>query len=410
MRSQQSTRESPTGVRPLALCANTMVSALGSGMEATLEALRERRSGLRPCDFGSADLDTWIGRADDALMAPIEGEMGYFDCRNNRLARLALDCNEFRARVAAARRRFGAGRIALLLGTSTSGILSTEEAFRRVDPETGALPAHYSYTGTHDMSSLAAYVGRELGLGGPTMVCSTACSSSAKVFACAERYIAAGLCDAAVVGGVDSLCLTTLYGFHSLELVSSSPCRPADENRDGLSLGEAAGFTLLMRPEDDDRGDVMLCGYGESSDAYHMSSPHPQGAGARLAMEAALQRAGLAADAIDYVNLHGTATPSNDLAEAIAVHGVFGARVPCSSTKGWTGHTLGAAGITEVLISLLCIRHGFTPGSLNTRRADPALPCCIAIRASDSAPRHVLSNSFGFGGTNCSLILGARDA
>lgn len=410
MRSRRRSPESPPGASPLAFSASTMVNALGTGMEATLEALRRRRSGLRPCDFGSTELDTWIGRVDDTMLPPIEGEQAYFDCRNNRLARRALDCNSFRARVAAARRRFGADRIALLLGTSTSGSLSTEGAFRRVDPETGALPEDYNYTGTHDMSSLTGYVGRELDLCGPTMVCSTACSSSAKVFACAERYIAAGLCDAAVVGGVDSLCLTTLYGFHSLELCSSGPCRPADARRDGLSLGEAAGFALLMRPEDDDRGDVLLRGYGESSDAYHMSAPHPQGAGARLAMEAALDRAGLTAGAIDYVNLHGTATLSNDLAEAIAVHGVFGTRVPCSSTKGWTGHTLGAAGIVETLISLLCIRHGFTPGSLNTRRVDPALPCRIAIRNSNAAPRHVLSNSFGFGGSNCSLILGVRDA
>ena len=394
----------------LTLSANTLVNALGNGLEASLDALRERRSGLRRCDFAPADLNTWIGRVDDTLLSPIRGELANFDCRNNRLARLALDCDDFRAQVALARRRFGPARIAVLLGSSTSGVLSTEEAFRRVDPETGALPADYNYAGTHDMNSLAAFVSRELGLCGPALVCSTACSSSAKVFACAERYITAGLCDAAVVGGVDSLCLTTLYGFNSLELISSQPCRPADERRDGLSLGEAAGFTLLMRSEDDDRGDMQLYGYGESSDAYHMSSPHPQGAGARMAMESALQRAGLAADAIDYINLHGTATPANDLAEAIAVHGLFGTQIPCSSTKGWTGHTLGAAGINEALISLLCIRHGFTPGSLNTQSVDPTLPCRIAMQNSDCAPRHVLSNSFGFGGTNCSLILGPRDA
>ena len=402
--------DSPNGGAPLTLSANTLVNALGNGLEASLEALRKRRSGLRRCDFEPADLDTWIGRVDDALLPPIVGALANFDCRNNRLARLALDCNDFRARVAAARRQFGAARIAVLLGTSTSGVLSTEEAFRRADSDTGALPVDYHYAGTHGMNSLAAFVSRELGLGGLAMVCSTACSSSAKVFACAERYIGAELCDAAVVGGVDSLCLTTLYGFHSLELVSSQPCRPADEKRDGLSLGEAAGFTLLMRPKDDDRGDVQLCGYGESSDAYHMSSPHPEGAGARLAMEFALQRAGLAADDIDYINLHGTATPANDLAEAIAVHGLFGARIPCSSTKGWTGHALGAAGVNEALISLLCIRHGLTPGSLNTQSVDPALPCRIVMQNSDSAPRYVLSNSFGFGGTNCTLILGARNA
>ena len=410
MRDRQIPPDSPQAGASLTLSANTLVNALGVGLDASLQALRKRRSGLRPCDFEPADLDTWIGRVNDALLLPIGGELADFDCRNNRLARLALDCDDFRAQVDSARRRFGAARIAVLLGSSTSGVLSTEEGFQHADPETGALPADYHYAGTHDMNSLAAFVSRELGLTGLAMVCSTACSSSAKVFACAERYIAAGLCDAAVVGGVDSLCLTTLYGFHSLELVSSEPCRPADEKRDGLSLGEAAGFTLLMRPEDDDRSDVQLCGYGESSDAWHMASPHPEGAGAHLAMKFALQRAGLAASAIDYINLHGTATPTNDLAEAIAVHGLFGAQTPCSSTKGWTGHALGAAGINEALISLLCIRHGFTPGSLNTQNTDPALPCRIVMQNSDSAPRHVLSNSLGFGGTNCSLILGARDA
>jgi 3-oxoacyl-[acyl-carrier-protein] synthase-1 len=242
------------------------------------------------------------------------------------------------------------------------------------------------------------------------MVISTACSSSAKVFAAAQRYIDAGLCDAALVGGVDSLCLTTLYGFNSLQLVSEQPCRPSDARRNGLSLGEAAGFTLLMRASDDDRGDVQLCGYGESSDAYHMSSPHPDGLGAQLAMQSALDRAGLSARDIDYINLHGTATPANDLAEGKAIAAMFGSDTPCSSTKGWIGHTLGAAGISEALFSLLAIRHGFLPQSLNTEQPDPAIPCRILTAREDRAPRRVLSNSFGFGGTNCSLILGARDA
>lgn len=395
-------------MNPLILSAGALVNALGVGLDASLDALKAGRSGLRRCDFEPADLDTWIGRVDDQLLMPISGELAAFDCRNNRLARLALDSDGLREAVNQARKRFGRERIAVILGSSTSGILSTEEAFRRA--EGGALPADFNFSGSHDMYSVADYVCRELDLAGPALVVSTACSSSAKVFATAQRYIDAGLCDAALVGGVDSLCLTTLYGFNSLQLVSTRPCRPADESRNGLSLGEAAGFALLQRPEDDDRGDVQLCGYGESSDAYHMSSPHPEGAGAILAMQGALQRAGLSGSEIDYINLHGTATPANDLAEARAVDSLFGSQTPCSSTKGWTGHTLGAAGITEALFSALCIRHGFIPRSLNTETVDPALPCEIVMETRDSAPRHVLSNSFGFGGTNCSLILGARDA
>ena len=239
------------------------------------------------------------------------------------------------------------------------------------------------------------------------MVVSTACSSSAKVFAAAARMLAAGLIDAALVGGVDSLCLTTLYGFNSLELLSPEPCRPFAAERRGLSIGEAAAFILLQRPADSlNAEDVLLLGTGESSDAHHMSSPHPEGLGARLAMAAALQAAGLQASDIDYINLHGTATPSNDAAEGKAVAALFGDRTPCSSTKGATGHTLGAAGGLEAVISALALRHGFLPGGVNTRQVDPGIPIQYLTANRESAPRRVLSNSFGFGGTNCSLVLG----
>jgi 3-oxoacyl-[acyl-carrier-protein] synthase-1 len=238
-------------------------------------------------------------------------------------------------------------------------------------------------------------------------VVSTACSSSAKVFAAAARMLAAGLIDAALVGGVDSLCLTTLYGFNSLELLSPEPCRPFAAERKGLSIGEAAAFILLERPADSlNAEDVLLLGTGESSDAHHMSSPHPEGLGARMAMAAALQAAGLQASDIDYINLHGTATPSNDAAEGRAVAALFGDRVPCSSTKGATGHTLGAAGGLEAVISALALRHGFLPGGVNTRQVDPGIPIQYLTANRERAPRRVLSNSFGFGGTNCSLVLG----
>jgi 3-oxoacyl-[acyl-carrier-protein] synthase-1 len=237
---------------------------------------------------------------------------------------------------------------------------------------------------------------------------STACSSSAKVFADAARLIAGGWIDAAIVGGVDSLCLTTLYGFHSLQLFQADICRPWDAQRAGVSLGEGAAFALLQREPDADRAPVgRLLGCGESSDAHHMSSPHPEGAPAAAAMRQALEGAKLAPAEIDYINLHGTGTPSNDAAEDRAVQSVFGTGVPCSSTKGATGHTLGAAGGVEAVISLLALQHGLMPGGLNLRERDPDLAIDYLQANREGPVRHVLSNSFGFGGSNACLVLGA---
>jgi 3-oxoacyl-[acyl-carrier-protein] synthase-1 len=220
--------------------------------------------------------------------------------------------------------------------------------------------------------------------------------------------IDAGLIDAALVGGTDSLCLTTLYGFHSLQLSSPVPCRPFDVARDGISIGEAAAFALLQRVPDSLDGDaILLLGVGESSDAYHMSAPHPEGLGARRAMQAALAAASLSPADIDYINLHGTGTPSNDRSESQAVTSVFGATTPCSSTKGATGHTLGAAGALEAVISALSIRNGLMPGGVHTTRVDPTLTAHYIRDNRRGAVARVLSNSFGFGGTNCSLIFGS---
>src|SRR2546421_2958438 len=253
--------------------------------------------------------------------------------------------------VAAARERHGAARIGVFLGTSTSGILEPERAYRRRDAASGKLPDDYRYAQTQNSFSLADFVRLRLGLEGPALVVSSACSSTSKVFGNAARMIAAGVCDAAVVGGADTLCLTTLYGFRSLELTSREPCRPFDVERDGISIGEGAGFALVEKPAAGrSAGATLLLGIGESSDAYHMSTPHPEGAGAKLAMSRALAAAGVSAADIDYINLHGTATRTNDAAEDKAVYELFGARTPCSSTKGATGHLLGAAGVTGVLI------------------------------------------------------------
>ena len=396
-------------MQPLLLSASTLVTCLGTGMATTLEALQTGRSGLARCRFETVELDTWIGRVDGLDAEAITGPLARFDCRNNRLAERALATDGFADAVAAAAARHGASRIGVFIGTSTSGILQTEIAYRHRGPD-GALPAGFHYGSTHNSFSVADYTRRRLGLTGPALAVSAACASSAKVFANAARMIAAGLIDAAVVGGVDSLCLTTLYGFNSLELMSHQACRPFDVARDGISIGEAAGFALVeplgasVAPSA-----VLVAGIGESSDAHHMSSPHPEGAGARAAMAAALVSAGLQAGDVDYVNLHGTGTPSNDAAEDRAVHALFGDRVPVSSTKGATGHSLGAAGIVEALILALAIRHHLAPAGLNTRDLDPTLKSRYLLSNLETRLDIGLSNSFGFGGANCALVLGRAD-
>jgi 3-oxoacyl-[acyl-carrier-protein] synthase-1 len=394
---------------PLMMSHYTVVTALGRGLEPTYQALRSRRSGLRPCDFEDAALNTYIGRVEGIEDQGIGEGLEDFDCRNNRLALLTLHQDGFREAAIEARERYQAHRVAVILGTSTSGILEAEHAYRDRDPGSGALPATFlkRYRYTHNTFSLAHFVRRYLGLHGPAAVISTACSSSAKVFATATRFIQSGICDAAIVGGVDSLCLTTLYGFSALDLTSPLPCRPCDAKRDGLSLGEAGAFCLLEKMESAERpGAVALLGYGESCDGYHMSHPHPEGLGAISAMQDALRRAGLHPGDIDYINLHGTATPANDRIEDQAVSAVFGNKTACSSTKGWTGHTLGAAGATEAVISALCLTREFVPGTLNTERLDPNVTSRVVLENHDRPIRRVLSNIFGFGGNNCSLILG----
>ena len=393
-------------MQPLVISRFSIVNSLGRGTESMLRALREKRSGLAPCGFETARIDTYVGPVPELDDFRVRPDLQDYDCRNNRLAQLCLEQDGFAKEIAAARDRYGAGRIGLYLGTSTSGLHTTELAYRRRDPKTGALPADYRYAKTQNAYSLGEFVRRYLGLAGPGFVVSSACSSSAKVLGNAARMIAAGICDAAVVGGVDSLCLMTLYGFHSLGLTSAGPCRPYDVDRDGISIGEGGGFALLERAERVESGAIQLLGVGESSDAYHMSTPHPEGLGARIAMQQALDSAGLEPSDIDYVNLHGTATRSNDASEDKAVFEVFGRQTPCSSTKGATGHLLGAAGITEAIIAILAIGDGLMPGSANTRSVDPALKCNYLLENRQAKVTRALSNSFGFGGSNCSLIVG----
>jgi len=390
-------------VNPAFVTAYTATTAVGAGRDAMRDALLARRSGLRVNDFADAPVPGFVGRVAGVEDAALPAALAGFDCRNHRLAWLGLHQDGFADAVVAARARLGAARIAVIVGTSTSGILTTELGYRNRDPATGALPPFVRYAGTHNFAALARFLRAALALEGPTAAISTACSSSAKVFAAAQRWLAAGVCDAALVAGVDSLCGTTLHGFNALQLVSRAPCRPFDVARDGLSLGEGAGFALLERAPAGVRR-LALAGYGESADAHHMSAPHPDGLGARLAMSAALERAGLPPAAIGYVCAHGTATRNNDAVEARAIARVVGDRTSIASVKGALGHTLGAAGIASAVAALLSIEHGFVPGTANTTAVDPE--CGAAVQLEPVARRidAVLVNALGFGGNNASLV------
>lgn len=390
---------------PLALSDFALVTSLGAGNQATIDALRSGRSGLRPCQFDTLPIDAYAGEV-PGLETPLTGGWSAFDCRNNRLGALALAQDGFLDTVAAAKTRYGTARIGVFLGTSTSGILHTETAYRQRAPD-GHLPAGFDYARTHNTYALAHFVRDYLQLEGPAFVVSTACAATSKIFASAARMIAAGICDAAIIGGVDTLCGTTLLGFHALGVMAAGPCRPFDVARNGISIGEAAGFALLERPGPHHNSEtIMLLGTGESSDAYHMSSPHPEGAGARRAMELALADAALTPAGIGYINLHGTATLAGDAAEDRAISNLFGSTVPCSSSKGFTGHTLGASGVVGAAICALAIQHGFLPGSPHTNTIDPDFRSNYLRTSRAARITRAMSNAFGFGGVNCSLVLG----
>ena len=397
----------PSRTTPFAITACTATCAAGRGVSALAEALRSRTSGLRRNDFGAQPLDCWIGRVDGIEQSPLPPLFAAWDGRNNRLAWIALHQDDFIDRARAAIAKYGGARVALVLGTSTSSIEETERAYRELAPDKH-LSAEQRRSEVHQTNSLCSFVQTALGIEGPGLTIATACSSSAKVFASAARLLESGLVDAAIVGGADSLCGSVLYGFNALELVSRDPCRPFDADRSGLSLGEAAGFALLERIEAN-KSAPRLAGYGESADAHHMSAPHPQGLGAELALRDALARAGLTPDDVDYINLHGTASRQNDEVEAALVARTFSANTLASSTKGWTGHTLGAAGIVEAVIALLSMRNGFVPGTLNSRVLDPACGPQITLDNRNRDVGVALSNSFGFGGNNCCLAFVAGD-
>ena len=396
-------------MQPVRVSAFTATTATGVGDTALLAALRSGRSGLAPNDFTKTELATWIGRVAGLESVTLPPEHTRWDCRNNRLAWLGLQQDGFLDAARAAIVRFGAARVAVLIGTSTSSIAASEEAYADLTAE-GRFPPHLRRPEVHNLHSTTSFVQCAVGAAGPCATISTACSSSAKVFAQAARMLHLGLIDAAIVGGVDSLTHSTLFGFHALGLVSQLPCKPFDVTRDGISIGEGAGFALLEREDTQGEPDLpLLIGYGESSDAHHMSAPHPDGLGARLAIDAALARAGIDASAVDYINLHGTGTQKNDAVEARVVTELFPTSTRVSSTKGWTGHTLGAAGIVEAVITLLALQEVFLPGTLHAERLDPACGPQWNLANRDAPLAIAISNAFAFGGNNAVLAF-ARDA
>jgi 3-oxoacyl-[acyl-carrier-protein] synthase-1 len=325
---------------------------------------------------------------------------GDFRSRNNGLITLALA--QIRPAVDAAIARFGPARVGIVLGTSTSGIGETELAIKAM-VETGTLSKSYHYP-LQELGSPARYLASELGIRGPTNVISTACSSSAKALASAARWLEAGLVDAVIAGGSDSLCRFTIAGFSALESVSAERCNPLSRNRNGINIGEAAALFLITK----EGGPVRLAGWGETSDAHHLSAPEPGGKGAAEAMRLALRRAQLTPKDIGYLNLHGTATPQNDAMESRAVDAVLGLEVPSSSTKPLTGHTLGAAGALEAALCWLTLTDeaGRLPPHWFDGERDPELPALALVTPGQrGSPRAALSNSFAFGGSNASLAL-----
>ena len=393
------------GVNPVAISAYTLTCALGTGMTAVRDSIAAKRGGLNNRPWPDSNVTTWLGRVSELDTSPAPLPTAY-DSRNNRLARLALQQDDFQLKVSEAIERYGAHRCAVMLGTSTSSIGRTESSYRRLEHDDHFNPDD-RYASLHNPHSTGAFVAAQLGIKGPAVTISTACSSSARAFASAARWLECGLADAVVVGGVDTLCLSVICGFNSLQLTSTEPCRPFDKNRAGLSLGEAGGFALVTRERlTRDDNAVALLGYGESLDAHHMSSAHPEGLGAKLAMQAAVQRANIAWNDIHYLNLHGTGTRSNDAIEGLACHTLLPETALCSSTKSWTGHTLGAAGITEAVISMDALLTGLVPGTLHTQDPDPDTMLNILMENRAISPQVVMSNSFGFGGNNCCLVFG----
>lgn len=380
-----------------------MINALGGDLDSIVPALAASHA------RGMAAVHTGIGDAFvGSVLTPLDlappADLTRYDCRNNRLLLAALA--QISPAVDAARERYGAHRIGVVLGTSTSGIEAAEAAFV-YQAQAGDLPANFNYR-QMEIGTAAPFAAAALGLKGPAFTISTACTSSAKAFASARRLLQLQMCDAVVVGGVDSLCELTVQGFASLESTSGERTNPMSRNRCGINVGEGAAVFLMNR----DEAAVRLAGVGESSDAHHISAPDPQGVGGEMALREAIADAGIAPSSIGYVNLHATATRKNDEMEANLMSRVFPDGVATSGTKPLTGHQLGAAGATELGFAWLTLARDDValPRHIWDGEADPALPALELVESERFLPRsegaqYVMSNSFAFGGSNVSLIL-----
>lgn len=390
-----------------AVVAYGMCNGLGATTADVLDALSAGRSSLAPPPL-ELPFETVCGAVRDPLPA-LPPAFAHGDSRITRLAALGLA--DVRAALAAATQRWGSDRVGAVLGTSTGGLAHTEAAFaERV--RSGSMPAWFDFEQQHPFHVVVDIVCAMNGIEGARYAVSTACSSSAKVFGAAARLLAAGVCDAVLVGGVDTLCQTTIRGFQALSVLSPVACRPFGQGRRGINVGEGAAFALLERvaagAADADAA-VRFLGIGETCDAHHMSAPDPEGRGACVAMQQALARAGLAAADVDYVNAHGTGTMKSDGAEATAIAEVFGDRVWVASTKGYTGHLLGAGGATEALFAVASIERGFVPSSLGAEPLDGSLSIRVATARIDTPVRAAVSNSLAFGGNNACLAFGRAD-
>jgi 3-oxoacyl-[acyl-carrier-protein] synthase-1 len=390
-----------SGVSPIAVTGYATCNALGLTRSEVVDALYHGRSGLTKPPFDLA-FDTVSGIVRTPL-PELPSELTAWSTRPARMAAALLE--QLNAPLQVARNRYAPHRIGVLLGTSTAGAEATEAAYRSF-VDTGSLPSDYDFRRQHTYGAILDVVRRLTGVSGPSWMVSTTCTSSAKPLASAMRLIKTNVIDAAVVGGIDTLCAMTLTGFNSLAALSNEVCRPFSSERKGINIGEGGSFLLVERAGSaGDNVHALIAGVGESSDAYHISAPHPEGLGAQTAMERALAQAGWNAQTVDHVNAHGTGTPLNDIAESKAISRVFGDEVPVVSTKGYTGHALGGAGAIEAVFSIIAIEEGFVPASLGCLPLDPKITINVRPERRTGTFKRVLSSSFAFGGNNVCVAL-----
>jgi 3-oxoacyl-[acyl-carrier-protein] synthase-1 len=387
---------SPT---PLPITGYSICSSLGPDRASTLEHLRKAEAGLRQVPFEVA-FPTVVGDLPFEL-PDLPPELTSWTNRPTRISQHLVQHLE--GPLAKMRSRWKPERIGIVLGTSTSGADMTERAYKHW-VEHGSLPETYDFRKQHTFGAMVDVLSRLTGAKGPAWVVSTTCTSSAKPFGSARRLIETDVLDAVIVGGIDTLCTMTLTGFHALGALSAKPSKPFSAQRDGINIGEGGALLIVERSGD---GVALLEGVGESSDAYHISAPHPEGLGATLAMQRALEAAGVQPADVDHINAHGTGTPLNDSAEAKGIANVFGSDVPVVSTKSYTGHTLGGAGAIEAVMSILVLEEGYIAPSLRVDPIDPKIEINILTQPLTGTYRRVLSNSFAFGGNNCSVVLRA---